>query len=291
MQSSEGETKPSLTTVSLMLSLTTATGSRIADGTSVLPLLIFFGDFVLRQFFAAGEGDREFGGELGLRRDRLVDRHVLLAGEDPLQAGNGRVLTGDRTFFGVDSGTFERGDRAAAGVVVGRVDAPEAVITEGGDRLLGLALGVFRRPARGVVFLGDSDPGSFERFVRAGLEERGVGVGRVAVDLDDRSAGVAVFFQFFRQRFGLQFADPFVVEGDVGVDFAVFDQAVVADHRHVLGVRPFGDRRRRFRVHRIEHDHVGSFGQRRFALRLLFFSVAAGVEVDDFAFRAFFFDG
>src|SRR6185295_20161807 len=107
-----------------------------------LAVVDFFGDFVLRQFFAAAEGDREFSGDLGLRRDRLVDGHELLAGEDPLQAGDGRVLTGDRAFFGVDPGAFERGDRAAAGVVVGGVDAPEAVVAERGDRLLGLTLGV-----------------------------------------------------------------------------------------------------------------------------------------------------
>ena len=97
-------------------------------------------------------------------------------------------------------------------------------------------------------------------------------------------------FSFFGQRFGLQFADFFVVEGDVGVDFAVFDQAVVADHRHVLGLRLFGDRRRRFRVHRVDDEHFGALGQRRFGLALLLFGVAAGVAVDDFAVFAQFFD-
>ena len=102
--------------------------------------------------------------------------------------------------------------------------------------------------------------------------------------------GLPSSFSFFDQRFGLQFADLFVVEGDVGVDFAVFDQAVVADHRDVLGVRLFGDRRRRFRVHRVEDQHFGALGQRRFRLALLFFGVAAGVAVDDFAVCALFFD-
>src|SRR3954451_5072730 len=255
-----------------------------------LAVVDFFGDFLLRQFFAFGEGYREFGGDFSLRRDRLVDRHVLLAGEDPLQAGDGRVLTGDGAFFRVDPSPFQRRDRAAAGVVVGGVDAPEAVVAERGDRLLRLALGVFRGPTRGVVFLGDFDPGGFEAFGRARLEERCVRIGRIAVDLDHRTAGVPVFFQFFRQRFSLQFADPFVVEGDVGGDFAVFDQAVVADDRHALGVGAFGDRSRRFRVHRVEHEDFGAFGQRCFALSLLFFSVATGVEVDDFTARALFFD-
>src|SRR5215471_9723990 len=47
----------------------------------------FFGDVFLRQFFAACQRDCEFGGDFSLRRNRLVDRHVLLADEDPLQPG------------------------------------------------------------------------------------------------------------------------------------------------------------------------------------------------------------
>src|SRR3954452_17500933 len=111
-----------------------------------LAVVDFFADFFLRQFFAVAEGDREFGGDFRLRRDRLVDRHELLAGEDPLQAGDGRVLTGDGHFFWVETGAFEGRDRAAAGVVVGRVDTGEPSLAEGGDRLLRLALGVFRGP-------------------------------------------------------------------------------------------------------------------------------------------------
>src|SRR5215218_759220 len=117
-----------------------------------LAVVDFFADFVLRQFFAAAERDREFGGDFGLRGNRLVDRHELLAGEDPLQAGDGRVLAGDRHFFGVDPGAFQRRNRAAAGVVVGRVDAGEPGLAERGDRLLRLTLGIFGGPAGGVVF-------------------------------------------------------------------------------------------------------------------------------------------
>src|SRR3954452_16830005 len=40
VQSSDGFQKPSLTTVSLTLDLTTATGLRMTDGTSFLPLLV-----------------------------------------------------------------------------------------------------------------------------------------------------------------------------------------------------------------------------------------------------------
>src|SRR4029077_3269663 len=135
------------------------------------------------------------------------------------------------------------------------------------------------------------DPGGFEAVVGAFLEEAGVGVGRVAVDHDDRAAGAAVFFQLLRQRFGLQFADFDVVEGDVGVDFAVFDQPVITDHRHVLSLRLFGDRRRRLGVHRVDDEHFGALGQRRFGLALLLGGVAASVVVEDFAVFALFFDG
>src|SRR6476646_899096 len=267
-------------------------GNRFEDGRRHvgLPVVDFFGDQVLRGFFAFGQGDREFSGDLGLGRDFLVDRQVLLAGENPLQTRDGRVLTGDRLFFGVDAGAFQRCDRAAAGVVVSGVDPGEAVIAERGDRLLRLALGVFGGPARGVVLLRDLDARGVEPLVRSLFEQGGVGVGGVAVDHDHGAAGAAVFFQFFRQRFGLQFADFFVVEGDVGVDFAVFDQPVVADHRHVLGFRLFGDRRGRFRVHRVDDQDFGALGQRRFGLALLFGGVTAGVAVEDFAVFAVFFD-
>ena len=103
--------------------------------------------------------------------------------------------------------------------------------------------------------------------------------------------GAAVFFQFFRQRFGLQFADPFVVEGDVGVDFAVFDQAVVADHRHVLGCSAFSAIAAADLASIGSSDEdFGALGQRRFGLGLLFGGVAAGVAVEDFAVGAVFFD-
>ena len=47
------------------------------------------------------------------RLDRLVDGHVLLAGEDPLHAGDRRVLAGGRARRGVDAGRLHRRDRAA----------------------------------------------------------------------------------------------------------------------------------------------------------------------------------
>ena len=73
------------------------------------------------------------------------------------------VLAGGRPFVGVDAGAFHRRDRAAAGVVVGGVDAGEPVVAERGDRLLHLASGrLSAAPAGRVVLLGDFDAGCFE---------------------------------------------------------------------------------------------------------------------------------
>src|SRR6202012_2316589 len=128
----------------------------------------------------------------------------------------GRVLTSYRLFFRVDAGAFHCGDGTATGFVVRGVDGGEAFLAESGDRLVRLLLGVFSGPTGGVVFLGDCDAFFFEHLVRACFEQGGVRVGRVTVDLDDRALRLAHFLQFFDQRFGLLFADLFVVEGNVG---------------------------------------------------------------------------
>ncbi len=261
MQSSSAVMNSSLTTVSLTLSLVTATGSSRTDGTLVLPLSTSSVILLCGTSSPSASATAISAADLRLLVGGLVDRHELLAGDDSLHAGDGGVLAGARPFFRVDAGRFHRGDRAGGRFVVGSVDAFEPVFAECGDRLLHLVLGVRRRPFGRVVFLGDFDPGGFEPFVRAFLEERGVAVGGVAVDLHDRALGATVFFQFFRQRFGLQFADLDVVEGDVVVDFGVFDQPVVAEDRDVLRFRLFDDRRGRFGVDRVERPslrHPGS---------------------------------
>ena len=61
VHSSGAVTKPSAITVLLTLSLVTATGSSTTDGHLARAVVEFFGDFVLRDFFAFGEGDRDFG--------------------------------------------------------------------------------------------------------------------------------------------------------------------------------------------------------------------------------------
>ena len=96
----------SLITVSLTLSLVTATGSSSTEGTLVLPLLISSVILARSGFFAFGQRDGDFRGGLGLEVGRLVDGHVLLAGDDPLHAGDRRVLAGAGLFGRVDAGDF-----------------------------------------------------------------------------------------------------------------------------------------------------------------------------------------
>src|SRR5580765_4723574 len=55
-----------------------------------LAVVRFVGDLRFREFFAFGEGDGDFRRDLRLLVSRLVDGHVLLAGEDALHAGDGR---------------------------------------------------------------------------------------------------------------------------------------------------------------------------------------------------------
>src|SRR4051812_19849747 len=94
-------------------------------------------------------------GRLGLGLDRLVDRHVLVAREDALDRGQLGVLAGDRPRGRLHAVALHRRDRAARGAVVGGVDAHEAALADGGDRLLHLGLGLVRAPVRRVVLLGD----------------------------------------------------------------------------------------------------------------------------------------
>src|ERR1700744_1482944 len=113
-------------------------------GLPVFDHLRFFFGF---HFTGFTEGDRHFGGNLGLRFDRLENGHELFAREDALQPRDGRGLTGYRLFFPGGGGAFHCRDGPAAGFVVGGVDGREPVLAEGGDRLVGLLLGVFGRPA------------------------------------------------------------------------------------------------------------------------------------------------
>src|SRR5215212_7482976 len=139
------------------------------------------------RLLALDEHHGPLGGLLGHRRDRLVDGHVLLAGEDPLDPGDLGVLACDRDRLRVDAGRLHRRDRAAGGAVVGGVDADELALADRRDRLLHLRLRLVRRPVGGVVLLGDLEAGAVDHRVGAFLEQLGVVVGRRSVDHHDRA--------------------------------------------------------------------------------------------------------
>src|SRR5829696_6407662 len=212
-------------------------GHRVEDhrrdlGLAVVHLLV---DLVLGRVLAAGQGDGHLGGDLRLGLDGLVHGHVLVAGEDALDAGELGVLPGhgrDR----VDARAAHGGDGAAGRAVVGGVDADEAVGPEAGDGLLHLRLGLVSAPVRCVVLGADLVGRLVDDRVRPLLELGGVVVGRRAVDHHDRAGVLAVLGEPLGQRLGLELADPLVVVADVVVDRCVGDEPVVGQDRHVLGL-------------------------------------------------------
>src|SRR4051812_1229572 len=98
------------------------------------------GDDAGRRLLALQQGVGELGGHLGLGLDGLVDRHVLVTGDDALHAGQLRVLTRGGDGLRVDAVGLHRRDRATGVAVVGGVDADEPVLAERRDRLLHLLL-------------------------------------------------------------------------------------------------------------------------------------------------------
>src|SRR3954453_9060410 len=188
---------------------------------------------------------------LGLGLDRLVDGHVLVAGEDALDAGELGVLAGRRPRGRGDALALHRGDRAAGRAVVGRVDADEAVLADRGDRLLHLGLRLVRAPVGRVVLLGDLEAAVVDHAVGALLEQPRVVVGRRAVDHHQRAL-LAALLEVVDEAGRLQLADLDVVERDVVVDVGVRYQAVVADDRDVRLLGAVDDRAGRRGVDRVE---------------------------------------
>ena len=78
---------PSATTVSRMLSIVTATGSSSVAGVPSISSGAV-------DLLALEERDGDLGGALGLRLDRLVDGHVLVAREDALDRRELGILAG-----------------------------------------------------------------------------------------------------------------------------------------------------------------------------------------------------
>ena len=128
---------------------------------------------------------------------RLADGVVLVAGDDELQAGDGRVVTAHRR-NGIHARGLERRDRATGGAVV-RGDDPD----DPGSELRDLAghplLGVLRLPLDGVVLAEHRHAAVVDGFVNALLDKSGGGVGWRTVDDQDARAG--------RQRLALDLLD------------------------------------------------------------------------------------
>src|SRR5215207_300684 len=144
-------------------------------------------DLILRgrRVLARRQRHSELRRGLGLGLDRLVDGHVLLVDEDPLDGSELRVLPGRRAGLGIDAVALHGRDRAAAGAVVGGVDAHEAVLADRRDRLLHLLLCLVRAPVGSVVLLRHLEVAAVDDAVRALLEQLGVVVRGRAVDHDD----------------------------------------------------------------------------------------------------------
>src|SRR5215213_1446055 len=240
-----------------------------------------------RRVLALGERHGELRRRLGLGLDRLVDGHVLLVHEDPLDRGELGVLPGRRPRLRVDAGRLHGRDRGAAGAVVGGIDAHEAVLADRGDRLLHLLLGLVRAPVGRVVLLRDLVAASVDHAVRALLEQLRVVVGGGAVDHDDGALG-AILLELADQGVTLELADLLVVERDVVVDVGVRDQPVVADDRDLRLLRPVHDRAGGRCVHRVEHEHLRALRDRRLGLLLLLRRILVRVRVEDLAVRAEF---
>src|SRR5829696_8337300 len=194
-----------------------------------------------RRVLTLGQRHRELCRGFCLGLDRLVDGHVLLVDEDALDGRELRVLPGGRAGLGIDAVALHGSDRAAAGSVIGGVDAHESVLADGRDRLLHLLLGLVRAPVRRVVLLRHLEIAAVDDAVRALLEELGVVVRGSAVDHDDAALG-AVVLQLLHEALALKLAHLLVVERDVVVDVGVRDQAVVADHRDLRLLRAIHDR-------------------------------------------------
>ena len=250
-----GFQNPSLTMVSLMLSTVTATGSSRTDGDLLLAVVDLAVDEAARRLLALGERHGQLRRRLGLGLDRLVDRHVLLAGEDPLDGRQLGVLTRGRDASSGRCRALHGGDGAAGGAVVGGVDADEAVLAERGDRLLHLLLRLVRAPVRRVVLLGHLYSLASMTLCAPSLNSLALlSVGAPLIITMIRPG--AVLLQLLREALALQLADLLVVERDVVVDVGVGDQAVVADDRDLRLLGPGHDDAGGGRVDRVEHEHL-----------------------------------
>src|SRR5689334_2869226 len=214
------------------------------------------GELVGCRLVALGQRGRELGRGVGLLLDRLVDRHVLVAAQDRLQAVRGGVLPGHRD-LAVEAVLLQHGDDRACESVVGRDDAVDLAAVLGqqlleddaallvvpvGDRLAGHQL----ERAGGVERLED--------VLLPVVEEGGVVVRRGALDLDHLATGLVL--HRVRQALALQLADLHVVERHVVVAGAAEVEAVVVDDRDALRLGLRGDGGTRLAADRGDDEHL-----------------------------------
>src|SRR5690349_2968336 len=214
------------------------------------------GELVGRRLVALGQRGRELGRGVGLLLDRLVDRHVLVAAQDRLQAVGGGVLAGDRD-LAVEAVLLQHGDDRAREAVVGRDDPVDLAavlrqeLLEDDATLLvvpvGDGLARHQLELAGVVE-------RLEDVLLAVVEEGGVVVRRGALDLDHLATGLVL--HRVGQALALQLADLDVVERHVVVAGTAQVEAVVVDDRDALRLRLRGDGGTRLAADRGDDEHL-----------------------------------
>ena len=270
--------RPSLITVSTMLSLVTVTTSESTDGTSIVPLFTVCGahhDLALRDAY------RQVRGVARQYLERLVDRHGLSAVDDALAGDELGILTSDQ--LPAREPLFEqRLDSAAGGAVIAREHRIEGVSLRGDGRVDD-ALRVLRLPVLHPVLVHDDDIAPLdvrcEHVVLALLEELRIVVGLCTVETHD--SALAGSRQVIHQVACLQLADLDVVEADVEVEVAVADDAVIGNDGN-SGVVCHADRLcHRPAVVRHDHQHVDAVGDQLLDVADLNRVVAVRREIED----------
>src|SRR3954452_12132681 len=215
--------------------------------------------------------DGRVGQRLRLLVGRLPDGHALVAGQDVLQALDGRVLPGDRDLLvvalqGLDGRIGQR--------VVGRVQALDVAA---GLRvhLLEDRLGLDRVPL-GHGLLGDLRVLAVlvEHRVGAVGEQGGVVVVRGAVEVGDAGGLVP---QALLEALALQLADLGVVVGHVVVRRAAQGEAVVVEGLHPLLLGLLLDGRTRGVVQVDDRQDGDPVGDHLLRDRLHLLRIAAGI--------------
>ena len=214
-------------------------------------------------FLIARQLHRELGSFRSDQFERLVHGHGLGAVDHALDRGQVGVLPGDRHL----ARQFLRGqglDRTARGGVVGGDDGVDFVVVTG-QGVFDDAQGFGGVPLLDPLLADDLDvalvDGWLQHLHLAFAQYLGVVVGGRAAEQEIVALG-----RRLQHAAGLQFADFFVIEGDVGVDVRVENQAVIGHHLDP-GLLGFGDGVGEYGgVERHDDDHVDATGNQVFNL-------------------------